>query len=84
VASNRDLKKEDPAAGFEKRRPSSARVGGRRSVVAVVATSARRPTTHLHCVHDMWLQPWFFSMRVWHLGQRRVLARIQFAVSDSF
>ena len=32
----------------------------------------------------MWLQPWFFSMRVLHFGQRFVLARIQLAVSDSF
>lgn len=32
----------------------------------------------------MWLQPWFFSMRVRHLGHLRVLARIQLAVSDSF
>ena len=40
--------------------------------------------SYLHCVHDMWLQPWFFSMRVLHFGQRFVLARIQLAVSDSF
>ena len=40
--------------------------------------------SYLHCEQDMWLQPWFFSMRVWHFGHRFVLARIQFAVSDSF
>ena len=40
--------------------------------------------SYLHWEQDMWLQPWFFSMRVWHFGQRFVLARIQFAVSDSF
>jgi hypothetical protein len=31
----------------------------------------------------MWLQPWFFSMRLEHLGHGLVLARIQLAVSDS-
>ena len=40
--------------------------------------------SYLHCEQDMWLQPWFFSMRVWHFGQRFVLAKIQFAVSLSF
>ena len=40
--------------------------------------------SYLHWLQLMWLQPWFFSMRVWHLGQRLVLARIQFAVSLSF
>ena len=38
--------------------------------------------SYLHWEQDMWLQPWFFSMRVWHFGQRFVLARIQFAVRD--
>lgn len=32
----------------------------------------------------MWLHPWFFSMRVLHLGHCLVLARIQLAVSLSF
>ena len=40
--------------------------------------------SYLHCEQDMWLQPWFFSMRVWHFGHRFVLAKIQFAVSLSF
>jgi hypothetical protein len=31
----------------------------------------------------MWLHPWFFSMRALQAGHLRVLARIQFAVSDS-
>jgi hypothetical protein len=32
----------------------------------------------------MWLHPWFFSMRVLHLGQHLVFAKIQLAVSLSF
>jgi hypothetical protein len=31
----------------------------------------------------MWLHPWFFSMRVLHLGHFFVFDRIQFAVSLS-
>ena len=40
--------------------------------------------SYLHWLQLMWLQPWFFSMRVWHFGQRFVFAKIQFAVSLSF
>jgi hypothetical protein len=29
------------------------------------------------------MQPWFFSMGLWHLGQGLVLARIQFRFSLS-
>mmetsp|Transcript_20762 Transcript_20762/g.31709 ORF Transcript_20762/g.31709 Transcript_20762/m.31709 type:complete len:88 (-) Transcript_20762:795-1058(-) len=36
-----------------------------------------------HCLHVMWLQPWFFSMREEHFGQALVFANIQLAVSDS-
>ena len=38
----------------------------------------------LHSLQFMWLQPWFFSMRVLHLGHFFVLAKIQLAVSLSF
>jgi hypothetical protein len=37
----------------------------------------------LQSLQVMWLQPWFFSMRVLQLGHFLVLARIQLAVSDS-
>jgi len=37
----------------------------------------------LHCRQFMWLHPWFFSMRVLHLGHFFVFDRIQFAVSLS-
>mmetsp|Transcript_93018 Transcript_93018/g.267611 ORF Transcript_93018/g.267611 Transcript_93018/m.267611 type:complete len:80 (+) Transcript_93018:488-727(+) len=36
-----------------------------------------------HLVQVMWLHPWFFSILETHLGHDLVLARIQFAVSDS-
>lgn len=41
------------------------------------------PPTHLHCEHVMCMQPWFFSMGLWHLGQGLVLARIQLRFSLS-
>ena len=40
--------------------------------------------SYLHWLQLMWLQPWFFSMRVWHFGHLFVFAKIQLAVSLSF
>jgi hypothetical protein len=39
--------------------------------------------SHLHWLQVMCMQPWFFSMGLWHLGQGLVLARIQFRFSLS-
>lgn len=38
---------------------------------------------YLHWLQVMCMQPWFFSMGLWHLGQGLVLARIQLRFSDS-
>lgn len=37
----------------------------------------------LHWLQVMCMQPWFFSMGLWHLGQGLVFARIQLRFSDS-
>lgn len=34
-------------------------------------------------VHVMWLQPWFFSIGLWHLGHGFVFAKIHVTFSDS-
>jgi hypothetical protein len=41
------------------------------------------PPPHLHWLQVMCMQPWFFSMGLWHLGQGLVLARIQLRFSLS-